>query len=70
MSNYIPLSQQESTKASLHEGVHPNQEAQRQQEQFTEEKEVDEDYEVYQAHIIREASTLDDMAKLITIEEV
>lgn len=43
----------------------------KQQEQGEEEVEVEEDeYEEEQTDIIREAATLDDMAKLITVEEV
>ncbi|KAM6943445.1 consortin [Xenentodon cancila] len=63
----------QSSKASLHGEVPPPQEAHiKQQEECAEEKEVDEeeDYDVYQADIIREAPSLDDMAKLITVEEI
>lgn len=42
----------------------------KQQEQGAEEVEEEEEYEVEQADIIREAASLDDMAKLITVEEV
>lgn len=47
----------------------------KQQEQDEEGKEEEEDeeeyeYEVEQVDIIREAASLDDMAKLITVEEV
>lgn len=46
----------------------------KQQEQVEEEEEEEEEYEyeyeVEQADFIREAASLDDMAKLITIEEV
>lgn len=44
----------------------------KQQEQVEEEEEeeYEYEYEVEQADFIREAASLDDMAKLITIEEV
>lgn len=44
----------------------------KQQEQAEEEEEdeYEYEYEVEQADIIREAASLDDMAKLITVEEV
>lgn len=44
----------------------------KQQEQGEEEEEdeYEYEYEVEQADIIREAASLDDMAKLITVEEV
>uniref|UniRef100_A0A7N8XHD4 Consortin C-terminal domain-containing protein n=1 Tax=Mastacembelus armatus TaxID=205130 RepID=A0A7N8XHD4_9TELE len=41
----------------------------KQQEQGEEEEE-EEEYEVQQADIIRDAASLDDMAKLITVEEI
>ncbi|XP_047437390.1 consortin isoform X2 [Mugil cephalus] len=40
------------------------------EEEEEEEEEGEEEYEVNQANIIREAPTLDDMAKLITVEEI
>ncbi|XP_041841741.1 consortin [Melanotaenia boesemani] len=62
---------QESSKTCLHEEAHPPQETHmKQHEQYTEEKEEEWDYEVDQADIIREASSLDDMAKLITVQEI
>lgn len=42
----------------------------KQQEQGEEELEEEDEYEEEQTDIIREAATLDDMAKLITVEEV
>ncbi|XP_061601315.1 consortin [Cololabis saira] len=63
----------QGSKASLHDEVPPPQEVHiKQRDERGEEREVDEeeDYEVYQADIIREAPSLDDMAKLITIEEI
>lgn len=42
----------------------------KQQEQCEEEEEEEEEYDVEQVDIIREAASLDDMAKLITVEEV
>lgn len=74
-----PLCQntQESDKPCLHQEAHLPQEAHmKQQEQHVEEKEEEEDdeeyedYEVDEADIIREAPSLDDMAKLITVEEM
>ncbi|CAB1459805.1 unnamed protein product [Pleuronectes platessa] len=63
--------QQESTKTCLHQEVHLTQEAHvKQQEQHEEEEEEEEEYEVEQADLIREAAPLDDMAKLITVEEM
>ncbi|XP_060924827.1 consortin [Limanda limanda] len=60
---------QESTETCLHQEVHLTQEDHvKQQEQHEEEKE--EEYEVEQADLIREAAPLDDMAKLITVEEM
>uniref|UniRef100_A0A3Q3BAS8 Consortin, connexin sorting protein n=2 Tax=Kryptolebias marmoratus TaxID=37003 RepID=A0A3Q3BAS8_KRYMA len=65
---------QESSTAWLHEETLPPEEAHlKQQEQRSEEREEEEeeeDYEVDQAQLIREAPTLDDMAKLITVEEI
>ncbi|XP_053302970.1 consortin isoform X2 [Pleuronectes platessa] len=62
---------QESTKTCLHQEVHLTQEAHvKQQEQHEEEEEEEEEYEVEQADLIREAAPLDDMAKLITVEEM
>ncbi|XP_029949188.1 consortin isoform X2 [Salarias fasciatus] len=65
---------QESSKPGLVQEVHLPQEADmKQQEPEAEEKEDEEEYEDYeedQARIIREAPTLDEMAKLITVEEV
>uniref|UniRef100_UPI0037E8AA27 consortin n=1 Tax=Semicossyphus pulcher TaxID=241346 RepID=UPI0037E8AA27 len=43
---------------------------QEQGEEDMEEEEEEEDYDVEQADIIREAAVLDDMAKLITVEEL
>ncbi|XP_074523098.1 consortin [Halichoeres trimaculatus] len=63
---------QESThldqKASLPQEAHMKQ--QEQAEEDVEEYEEEEDYEVEQADLIREAAVLDDMAKLITVEEM
>ncbi|XP_041797578.1 consortin [Chelmon rostratus] len=67
---------QESTKTSRHqEGhlpheVHLKQQEQVEEEEVEEEEEEEYDYEVEQADIIREAASLDDMAKLITVEEM
>lgn len=68
---------QESNKTCLHQEAHLPQEAQmKQQEQAEEgeegeeEEEEEEEYEVEQVDIIRQAASLDDMAKLITVEEV
>lgn len=43
---------------------------QQEQGEEEEEEEEEEEYEQEQADIIREAASLDDMAKLITVEEV
>lgn len=43
---------------------------QEQDEEWEEEEDEEEEYEVEQVDIIREAASLDDMAKLITVEEV
>lgn len=43
---------------------------QKEQVEEEEEEEYEYEYEVEQADFIREAASLDDMAKLITIEEV
>lgn len=64
---------QESTKASLHHEVTlPHEAHVKQLEPHAEMKEVEEeeDYDLDQADIIREAPSLDAMAKLITVEEV
>ncbi|XP_072236445.1 consortin isoform X2 [Leuresthes tenuis] len=58
---------QESCKTCLYEEDLPPQEAHVKQQEQTE---VEEDYEVDQADIIREAPSLDYMAKLITVEEI
>ncbi|XP_018522197.1 consortin [Lates calcarifer] len=60
---------QESAKTCLHQEAHVPQEAHIQQQKQHEEEE-EEEYEVEQADIIREAASLDDMAKLITVEEM
>lgn len=62
------LSLQESSKSPLHQEAHHAQEAHMKQQEHVEEVE-EEEYEVEQADII-EAVSLDDMAKLITVEEV
>ncbi|XP_073320291.1 consortin [Pagrus major] len=63
--------EKESTETCLHQEAHLSQEAHmRQQEQGEEEEEDEYEYEVEQADIIREAASLDDMAKLITVEEM
>lgn len=68
----IPLLLQES--AHLDQRTHLPLEApieqQEQAEEDVEEEEEEEDYELEQADLIREAAVLDDMAKLITVEEV
>lgn len=66
--NFSPLSLQVSCESPLYqEAKLPQEVHMKQQEQAG----VDEDYyEVEQADIIREAASLDDMAKLITVEEV
>uniref|UniRef100_A0A3Q1HYJ2 Consortin, connexin sorting protein n=1 Tax=Acanthochromis polyacanthus TaxID=80966 RepID=A0A3Q1HYJ2_9TELE len=73
---------QESTKTCLHQETHLPQETHMKQEEHVEEEEEEEEeeqeeeeeeeeeYEVSQADIIREAPSLDDMAKLITVEEM
>ncbi|CAN9506937.1 unnamed protein product [Ophioblennius macclurei] len=66
---------QESGKTCLVQEVHlPQGTDMKQQEQEAEEREDEEDeyedFEEDQARIIREAPSLDDMAKLITIEEI
>ena len=66
--NLSPFSLQVSCESPLHQEVKPPQEVHMKQQ---EQAEVDDDYyEVDQADIIREAASLDDMAKLITVEEV
>ncbi|XP_070762473.1 consortin, partial [Enoplosus armatus] len=65
----------QSAKTCLHQEAHLPQEAHmKQQEQseegMEEEEEEEEEYEVEQVDIIREAASLDDMAKLITVEEM
>ncbi|XP_035008849.2 consortin isoform X1 [Hippoglossus stenolepis] len=67
------LHQEVPAEEKLHEHtqqeVHLTQEANvKQQEQHEEEEE--EEYEVEQADLIREAASLDNMAKLITVEEM
>lgn len=67
------LSLQENSKSLLQQEAHLLQEAhmkQQEEEEAEEEEEEEEEYEVQQADIIREAASLDDMAKLITVEEV
>ncbi|XP_005459013.1 consortin isoform X1 [Oreochromis niloticus] len=69
----LHVEMQESTKASLHQEVTlPHEAYMKQQEPHAEMKEVEEeeDYDPDQADIIREAPSLDAMAKLITVEEV
>ncbi|XP_054892624.1 consortin isoform X2 [Poeciliopsis prolifica] len=57
---------QENSESCLSEEVLPPQEAElEQQEQYQEEREEEEDYD-----FIRRASSLDEMAKLITVEEM
>lgn len=64
--------QQQSSTTWLYEETLPPGEAHRwQQEQRAEKKEEEEeDYEADQADLLREAPSLDHMAKLITVEEV
>ncbi|KAM9764906.1 consortin [Menidia menidia] len=59
---------QESPKSCQYEEERPLQEAHMKQE--VQEEEGEEDYEVDQADLIREAPSLDEMAKLITVEEI
>lgn len=62
---------QESSKTCLDQEAHLSQETNmKQQEQEAEDEEEYEDYEEDQARIMREAPSLDDMAKLITVEEI
>ncbi|CAK6963991.1 consortin [Scomber scombrus] len=65
---------QESNKTCLHQEAHLSEQAHiKQQEQGEEgevEEEEEEEYEVQQVDISRQAATLDDMAKLITVEEL
>ncbi|XP_051235147.1 consortin isoform X1 [Dicentrarchus labrax] len=64
---------QDNAKTCLHQEACLPQEAHlKQQEQGEEEEEEEEEYEyeLEQADIIREAASLDDMAKLITVEEM
>lgn len=61
----IPLLLQESGKTCLYQETHVKQQEQGEEE----EEEEEEEYEEEQADIIREAASLDDMAKLITVEE-
>ncbi|XP_042360701.1 consortin-like [Plectropomus leopardus] len=65
---------QESTETCLHQEARLPQEAhmkqQDQGEEVKEEEEEEEEYEVEHVDIIAEAATLDDMAKLITVEEI
>ncbi|XP_069029844.1 consortin [Embiotoca jacksoni] len=63
---------QESAKTCLHQEAHLPPEAHiNQQEQCVEEEEEEEEeeYEVHQLDILREAHSLDTMAKLISVEE-
>ncbi|XP_076582520.1 consortin isoform X1 [Chaetodon auriga] len=61
---------QESAETCHYQEVHlPHEVHMKLQEQGEEEEEEEYDYEVEQADIIREAASLDDMAKLITVEE-
>ncbi|XP_026149766.1 consortin isoform X2 [Mastacembelus armatus] len=67
------LHQEAFLKEKLHEETqeaHPPQEAHMKQQEQGEEEEEEEEYEVQQADIIRDAASLDDMAKLITVEEI
>ncbi|TKS69930.1 Consortin [Collichthys lucidus] len=64
---------QENAKTCLHQEAHLPQETHMKHQEQVEEEEEEEyeyEYEVEQADFIREAASLDDMAKLITIEEV
>ncbi|XP_040893155.1 consortin [Toxotes jaculatrix] len=63
---------QESSKPCLHQEAQLPQEThiKQQEQREEEEEEEEEEYEVEQADIIREAASLDDMAKLITVEEI
>ncbi|XP_029904040.1 consortin [Myripristis murdjan] len=58
---------QESEGTRLYQEAHLSDE---QQEQGEEEEEEEEEYGVESADIIREAASLDDQAKLITVEEI
>ncbi|KAG8001453.1 hypothetical protein GBF38_007116, partial [Nibea albiflora] len=63
----------ENAKTCPHQEAHLPQETHMKQHEQAEEEEEEEyeyEYEVEQADIIREAASLDDMAKLITVEEV
>ncbi|XP_038557175.1 consortin isoform X1 [Micropterus salmoides] len=61
----------EDTQSTTTKEAHLPQEAHmKQQEQCEEEEEEEEEYDVEQVDIIREAASLDDMAKLITVEEM
>lgn len=64
---------QESNKTCLPQEAHLPEQAhikQQEQEEGEVEEEEEEEYEVEQVDIIRQAATLDDMAKLITVEEL
>ncbi|XP_029001281.1 consortin [Betta splendens] len=63
---------QDSEKTHLNQEAHSQEENVKQQEPGEEEEEDGEEevYEEEQADIIKEAATLDDMAKLITVEEM
>ncbi|KAK2920351.1 consortin [Channa argus] len=61
----------DSAQTCRHQEVHLHQKAPvRQEEQSEEEEEEEDEYEVEQADLIREAASLDDMAKLIMVEEI
>lgn len=66
--NLFSLPLQESSESFVEQEVSlPSDDHMKQQEQ----EDLDEDeYELEDADIIREASSLDDLAKLITVEEV
>ncbi|KAF7211758.1 transcript variant X2 [Nothobranchius furzeri] len=61
---------QESTKTSRHKETLPPEEAHLKQQEQCAEEEEEEDYEADPAHLIREAPSLDEMARLITVEEI
>ncbi|KAG7483299.1 consortin [Solea senegalensis] len=65
---------QVTTETCLHQEAHLTQEAHveqtGQEEEEEEEEEEEYEYEVEPADIIREAASLDDMAKLITVEDM
>ncbi|XP_029354501.1 consortin [Echeneis naucrates] len=68
----LHVERQASAKTCLHqEADFPHEAHIEQQEQHDDDdEEEEEEYEVEQADIIRDAASLDDMAKLITIEEM